>query len=299
MKYKYNGQWVDVNIKALDSMAIGSIIQFVGTTIPTGWLECDGSTITQSAYPELYDLIGGTLPDFRGKVLVGQDTNDTDFDTLLETGGSKELQEHTHNIPLANGGSVGAEGLNDRSARMRNATNVDVDNFKTTSSGSGNSGNLQPYAVVKHIIKATNTTPTMASVVNATNSSTTDTYSCDYINDLVDYSTTETKTGKKWIDGKPIYRKVVESTITGTSQKNMPHNITNLDNIISVTGSVRIGTTNEWFLLPMSAPTDGVTNYGISIQAINSTNIVYFIGAQMGTYTKYAKAIIEYTKTTD
>lgn len=31
-----------------------------------------------------------------------------------------------------------------------------------------------------------------------------------------DYSTTETNTGKTWIDGKPIYRKVISSTLNGT-----------------------------------------------------------------------------------
>jgi len=184
MKYKYNGEWVDVNIKALDSMVIGSIIQFVGTTIPTGWLECDGSTITQSAYPELYDLIGGTLPDFRGRVLVGQDTNDTDFNTVGKTGGSKELQAHSHEIKrdynqngFATPYGEPFSGWGIRQDSIGSATLT-----RTQEAGTGNSGNLQPYAVVKHIIKATNTTPTMASVVNATNSSTTDAYSCDYEN---------------------------------------------------------------------------------------------------------------------
>jgi hypothetical protein len=39
------------------------------------------------------------------------------------------------------------------------------------------------------IKKTSETTPTMASVVNATNSSTTDSYSCHYVNDLFDFGT--------------------------------------------------------------------------------------------------------------
>jgi len=39
MKYKYNGQWVDINIKALDSMPVGTIVDYDGQSsdIPTGW----------------------------------------------------------------------------------------------------------------------------------------------------------------------------------------------------------------------------------------------------------------------
>jgi hypothetical protein len=183
MKYKLNGEWIDVNIKALDSMVIGSIIQFMGTTIPAGWLECNGGTITQSEYPELYNLIGGTLPDFRGRVLVGQDTTQSEFDTLGETGGSKYLQEHTHvkNTPFyAYEFSQGIDGQVYKGGNAREYKDIYTGNVSGVQTG--NSGNLQPYAVVKHIIKALNTTPTMASVVNIQSDSTEDTYSCDYIN---------------------------------------------------------------------------------------------------------------------
>ena len=198
MKYKYNGQWVDVNIKALDSMEIGSIIAFAGDTIPTGWLVCDGSSITQSAYPELYALIGGTLPDFRGRVLVGQNTSDNDFDTLLETGGYKGLQKHTHqSVELGgntmtswsstgSGGVFNLESLFQSNQFNNNQVNTGNVNGNATDNGApstATNGNLQPYAVINWIIKATNTTPTMASVVNATNNSTTDTYSCEYSNE--------------------------------------------------------------------------------------------------------------------
>jgi hypothetical protein len=302
MKYRENESepWKELYIKALDSMPIGSIIGFVGTDIPNGWLICDGSTLDEETYPELYDALGGsgstfTLPDCKGRVLVGYDANDTDFNAIGKTGGSKELQEHSHTVNMGTpgGGYGGVQSgyFQDRAV----FSNIQSD---TTQAGTGNSGNLQPYYVAYKIIKAKNTTPTMASIVNAKNNSTTDGYSCDYVNKLHTYSTTEQRVGT-WINGKPVYRKVIESELTGTGQKNIAHNISNIDNVISVTGTIRIGTTKEWFLSPMSAPTDAVPNYGISIQSINDTNIIYFIGAQMGGNTKYAKTIIEYTKTTD
>lgn len=60
------------------------------------------------------------------------------------------------------------------------------------------------------------------------------------------YKTTEQDTGKKWIDGRPIYRKVVRSKVnfTGNSSLSIPHGITGLTRaweIISYSGCMRLG----------------------------------------------------------
>ncbi len=57
-------------------------------------------------------FLGGTWESFgNGKVLVGQDTDDSDFDTLLETGGSKThqhgFQSATTVNPTAGAGVIG------------------------------------------------------------------------------------------------------------------------------------------------------------------------------------------------
>lgn len=289
MKYKYNGQWVDVNIKALDSMVIGSIIQFVGTTIPTGWLECDGSTITQSAYPELYDLIGGTLPDFRGKVLVGQDTNDTDFDTLLETGGEKSVQLTTDNL-ASNTINTATTGSNADGYIMRGGYTA-TGTYNIGGSGVAHN-NLQPYAVVKHIIKAKNTTPTMASVVNTYNTSTTDTYSCKYINNANAYSTSEVKTDMTWIDGKPIYRKVYEvQSLANSGRVSIPLGIT-YDKVLTVNGYFTNGTN----ILACNFPSQTDLTYTIKT-FIESSYIHIDTGSDRSSY--YGYVWLEYTKTTD
>lgn len=266
MKYKLNGEWVDLSIKALDSMVIGSIIQFIGTNLPTGWLECDGSSITQNDYPELYNLIGGTLPDFRGRVLVGQDTNDTDFDTLGETGGSKELQQHTHQIQ-ANDGAGSTYGVNVQANSGQKYSGY------IGEAGTGNSGNLQPYAVVKHIIKAKNTTPTMASVVNTHSNSTTDTYSCDYIDSL--------------FNTRGNYKKLAdisnqEITITLTND-----NLTNYKYILSVSG---YGYQRSCTILPMALFRSYSSNFkqlNQYVQTYNSTaftSISYISDTQFKIY---------------
>jgi hypothetical protein len=37
MKYFYNNQWNEIGIKALDSMPVGTQVEYTGDTIPTGW----------------------------------------------------------------------------------------------------------------------------------------------------------------------------------------------------------------------------------------------------------------------
>ena len=91
-------------------------------------------------------FLGGTWQSFgAGKVLVGQDTNDTDFDTLLETGGEKTVQLTTDNL-ASNVISTSTTGSNADGYIMRGGY---------TASGTYNIGgigaphnNLQPYIVV-------------------------------------------------------------------------------------------------------------------------------------------------------
>ena len=51
-------------------MPIGSEIEYAGTTAPTGFLKCDGSTYSQVTYPELYAILGTTtLPNKSGYII--------------------------------------------------------------------------------------------------------------------------------------------------------------------------------------------------------------------------------------
>lgn len=93
---------------------VGAIQAYVGTTAPTGWLLCDGSDVSRATYADLFDLIGTTfgagdgtttfgLPNLKGRVPVGLDSAQTEFDALGETGGAKthtlttaELPSHSH-----------------------------------------------------------------------------------------------------------------------------------------------------------------------------------------------------------
>lgn len=63
----------------------GTIIHVAYGSIPTGYLDCDGSTYLRTAYPELFKVIGTIygstdstnfkVPDFRGRFLRGFGAN--------------------------------------------------------------------------------------------------------------------------------------------------------------------------------------------------------------------------------
>lgn len=105
----------------------GSIIDYAGTTAPTGWLLCYGQAISRTTYSALFTAISTTygagdgsttfnVPDLRGRVAAGRDdmggtganrltgvTGSVNGDTLGGTGGEEahalsiaELAEHTH-----------------------------------------------------------------------------------------------------------------------------------------------------------------------------------------------------------
>ena len=105
---------------------VGSIYLSVVNTNPSTWF---GGTWEQIA---------------KGRTLVGVDTNDTDFNTVEKTGGSKYLQEHNHLITNRYG-NVNTGGTWAGLSSYNNAQAPSVVNLFTQNAGTGNSGNLQPY----------------------------------------------------------------------------------------------------------------------------------------------------------
>lgn len=90
---------------------VGSLMPYVGTTAPSGWYLCDGSSFASkglSAGNALYDLLVGAgwsaLPDLRGRTVIGAGTGTgLTARTLAGTVGAEthslttgELASHTH-----------------------------------------------------------------------------------------------------------------------------------------------------------------------------------------------------------
>lgn len=69
----------------LGNMPAGVIMDYAGSSVPTGWLECDGSAVSRTTYADLFTAIGTVwgagdtsstfnLPDLRGRTRIGRGT---------------------------------------------------------------------------------------------------------------------------------------------------------------------------------------------------------------------------------
>ena len=115
------------------------------------------------------------------------------------------------------------------------------------------------------------------------------------------FSTEEQWTGKYWIDGKKIYRKIDTGTMSGT-QKTVALSPTNVNEYLKIdvihTGKVgftqNIGWGSYW-----QAATDYFNYYVIGPVVANNQNISIRGGSEWPKTPYDYYIIIEYTKTTD
>lgn len=109
---------------------VGSMLDFAGSSAPSGWLVCNGSVISQTTYASLYAVIGSTwntggegagnfrLPDFRRRVAVGSGGSGTGTlgNSVGDTGGAEtvalstaEMPSHTHSASVTDPGHAHVE----------------------------------------------------------------------------------------------------------------------------------------------------------------------------------------------
>jgi len=155
---------------------VGRIEAFAGSTPPAGWLLCDGTAVSRSTYAQLFALIGTTygagngsstfnLPNAKGRVLVGRDTAQTEFNSLGKTGGAK-----THAHPLSDAGqaqvATGGSGIfqrevptttwtaNWRVSGTQAGSSVTRSNAAALAGDTDDASSLPPYLTVNYIIRA-------------------------------------------------------------------------------------------------------------------------------------------------
>lgn len=146
----------------------GIMAPYGGDTAPSGWLLCDGASYLREDYAALFAALGvkygaadGThfnVPDRRGRVSVGKDASQTEFDVVGKIGGAKthvltlaEIPAHAH---VQNAASA-ATGPNVGSTPDASTNTSVATGYSTAAAGGGQPhNNLPPYGVDNWIIKA-------------------------------------------------------------------------------------------------------------------------------------------------
>lgn len=113
------------------------------------------------------------------------------------------------------------------------------------------------------------------------------------------YKTTEQDTGQKWIDGRPIYRKVVRGTVNmtgGFNTSNLPHGIQGLTSaweIIRYYGNMRLsGSLNNNPIKQALPYIEGTHQSGVT--SIDQTNIT--ISGSYAWRNSEVSIVLEYVK---
>ena len=305
-------EWEEVFLQPTgDTLPIGSISAYGGENIPTNWLKCNGQAISRTTYADLFSVIGTTygsgdgsttfnLPNISERVIVGNN-GDGEF-SLGNTGGEKEhaltineMPSHTH-LYRASIGAGNAEGTLNFGDQNGAVISGSYGNAIQNTGGSQAHNNMQPYIALNYIIKAKQSVGivgTVTSDINDTSDNAVPNAKTvkDYVEEV--YSTDEVKTNKIWIDGKPIYRKVINSKCPSKSATwvTISSNL-NADEILSYTGYIEFST-SEHKLLAVG------TSQFTYFQLNKTSHELQIATNDSGFFGKPIKVIIEYTKTTD
>ena len=150
---------------------VGQVVAWSGSasSLPTGYLLCDGSAVSRSTYAPLFAVVGTThgagdgsstfnLPDLRDKFVLGasNSTGDTTYPGVSPgaTGGSADatLVSHTHNLLYNHGAFGGTSGaVTPRSGNT--PVTPGISGRISTEGSSATNANLPPYYALAYIIQ--------------------------------------------------------------------------------------------------------------------------------------------------
>ena len=299
-----------INIsQGIEDTPVGHIISYMGNKAPKHYLICDGTEYNISDYPYLvehfkaefgsYNYFGGDgintfcIPDLRGEFLRG-----TGINSHTNQGSRANVGKHQ------DGSIIPRVRYNDGKIQMdvaSSANSLDIANtdkeFKVNGrkwvQANTNNGSDMYEVTSSYTIRPTNTSVLYCIKYEPTYYMTVGEYT---VQGFEDYSEEEKVIGR-WIDGRPIYRKViVRETLIGTT----PHNITAMNNLINYSLKWYDTNDNAWYdrfrlydnsygiAMEMNVTTDSICIWTSRYNEINwnaRTSNVY--------------VILEYTKTTD
>lgn len=148
----------------------GTLIPYAGSSVPAGFLDCNGAAVSRSTYANLFGAIGTlwgagngsttfNVPDLRGRVPLGTGTagSGTTY-SVATTGGAEthtlttnEMPAHNH-APLSGSSFIGAGAPSN--APVGTGANNWGTNATTANRGGGLAhANMQPWACVRWLIK--------------------------------------------------------------------------------------------------------------------------------------------------
>ena len=184
-RYDFDG----ANLTGIEGIPTATIVPWSSSSVPTGFLECNGAAVSRSTYSALFAIISTTygagdgattfnLPDLQDNVAMGK----SGTKALASTGGANtvassgniggttanatlseaQLASHTHTsgANTAGGNAFGMPPYPGRAGRFATTSNTG-----STGSGTGHQHNmsatftgdstsvLQPYLTVIYIIK--------------------------------------------------------------------------------------------------------------------------------------------------
>lgn len=121
------------------------------------------------------------------------------------------------------------------------------------------------------------------------------------------FSTNETVTGQRWIDGKPIYRKVfvITNSATTAHSESIPLGFTDIDTVVLLTGNMISKGSNQGITRSLPFCYYGTLDWTVGLTVIDNTassekNTVYIqVGASAAATADKYIVTLEYTKTTD
>lgn len=300
-----NGQIITPNLLGINGggdTPVGHILSYMGITAPEHYLVCDGAVYNISEYPELANhferefgssnFFGGdgtttfAVPDLRGEFLRGDGTNShANQGSGSEVGKHQDATEHINFGVNTTDKSIWFDTSTPRSGTNQVSIGKTDSDLKLTTSPNttGLCADLITWAGSTNYSHYTSR-PTNTSVLYC--------IKCESTEQKDTYSTNEIKVGT-WVDGKPVYRKVIDGVTSGTSDTGyIISSINNMETLVSYTGSIldnnsvkhKIGTyLND--------------RYNSVLYVDTSGNIYISHGSSM--VNKSYSLIIEYTKTTD
>jgi hypothetical protein len=87
--------YVDATVSA--TITPGTIVMWGTSTVPAGWLECNGQSTAGS--PNLIPLFGTNVPDLRGEFIRGWDNGrGVDSGRVIRSAQAQDIQSHQHTL---------------------------------------------------------------------------------------------------------------------------------------------------------------------------------------------------------